>query len=142
MPVEAVRIVRRNEYRERPADQLVPIHPEQRTGPQVGLHNPAMLIQREMADRGKFVEFHILVTKAVTHRCNLRLGTAELVVLHFQLDLVNLQLVYEMLHVLARHRRNVALGRQKPRFRLPAELRHLRRFARFLGHHIARFKPG
>ena len=81
-----------------------------------------MRIQREMAGRGKIVEIHI----AVTGRFELHLGPAQLIVLHLQLDLMDLQLVHELLHILDRHGRDVALGRPQQLFRLPAELRDLR----------------
>ena len=73
-----------------------------------------MRIQREMAGRGKIVEIHI----AVAGYLEFHLGPTQLVVLHLQLDLMNLQLVHQLLHVLDRHSRDVTACGAQPRFRL------------------------
>jgi hypothetical protein len=59
-----------------------------------------------MAGRGKVVEIHI----AVADRFKLPLSPAELVVLHFQLDLIDLEFMHQLVHVLGGHGRDVALG--------------------------------
>ena len=77
MPVKRTLITRCNEARERLSDQLPPVDAEQFSGPQIGLHNLALGIQREMAGRGKIVEVHI----AVTGRFELQLSPTEFVIL-------------------------------------------------------------
>src|SRR6266850_1919569 len=86
-----------------------------------------------MAGRGKFIEIHIAVARCF----ELHLGPAELIVLHLQLDLMDLQLMHQLLHVLDRHGRDVALGRPEPRFRLPKEFYWYHGFTFLLGSAIA-----
>ena len=86
MPVKDVLIIPCNEAGEGLADQLPPVDAEQRRGPQIGLHNRAGQVQREMAGGGKIVEVRI----PVTHRFKFHLAPTKLVVLHLQLDLVYL----------------------------------------------------
>ena len=81
------------------SDQLLPGEAEYRPNPQIGFHNRAVRIHRKMADRGKIIEVHI----AVARRFELQLGPAELVVLHLQLDLVDLQLMHHALNFLRGH---------------------------------------
>jgi hypothetical protein len=57
----------------RRALKTMPIDVEQGPGPQIGLHNRAVCIQRELADRGKIVEIHV----AVARRFKLHLGPAQ-----------------------------------------------------------------
>ena len=75
MLLEPMLINRRDKSLERLSYQLVPIRAEQRRGPQIGLQNLPVRIQREMADRGKIVEFHIAVTGCFAFQ----LSPAELV---------------------------------------------------------------
>jgi hypothetical protein len=75
----------------------------------------------EMAGRGNRKDPH-----SVARHFELYLGPTEFVILHFQLDLMNLQLVHQLLHVLARHARNVMARSTQPLFRLPAEWSVLR----------------
>jgi hypothetical protein len=79
IPVKRVRIRRGNESDEWLSYQLVPGDPQQRPGPQIGLHDLALHIQREIARRGKVVEIHI----TIAGRFEFHLGPAEFVVLHF-----------------------------------------------------------
>ena len=85
-----------------------------------------------MGCRGKIIEIQIAVTRGF----ELQLCPTEFVVLHLQLDLMDLQFVHELLHVHDRHGRHVAFGRLEQCIRLRAKCRTLLGFARFLGHHI------
>jgi hypothetical protein len=67
-------------------DQLIPIDTEQRPGPQIGFHNHALRIQREMTGWGKLVKFHV----SVARRFEFCPRSAELVVPHFQFNLMGL----------------------------------------------------
>jgi hypothetical protein len=68
----------------------------------------------------------IAIHKAVTRLFELHLDPAQLLVLHLQLDLMQLQLMHQPLHIVDRHGRDVAARGAQPRFRLPAELGEFR----------------
>ena len=130
MPMERGLMTRCHHSRERLSDQRPPVDAEQGPGPQIGLLNRALSIQREVAGRGKIVEIHITIAR----RFECQLSPAQLLVLHLQLDLMDLQLLHELLHVLDRHGGHVAISRPEEFLRLSAKRRGLRGSVWFLGH--------
>src|SRR5262245_13899148 len=130
MPTEGILMIPRDDANERVSDQLFSTHPHEDPRPHIGLYNLALCIQREMAGRGKIVEVEITVAR----RFKLDLGPAQLVVLHVELDLVNLYFVHERLHIIDRHGRDVTPCRLEHFLSLLSEpLRFLQRVW-FLGH--------
>ena len=81
---------------ERLAHQFAARHPQQAGRLQVDLQNFAALAQREVAHGRQVIQ--ILIARALFVQQHL--GAAQLVVLHFQLDLKDLQLVQGSLHCL------------------------------------------
>ena len=57
VPVKAICIVRCNEPPQRATHYILPAQTQQCAGPQICLHNLTLRIQREIAERGKVVEF-------------------------------------------------------------------------------------
>jgi hypothetical protein len=107
---------RRGQVRVRPPS---PLHPQQLGGGQVHLGDPPLAGQRGIADRGEVAGGDIAVAGLLQGL----LRHAQILVLEFHLDLVDLQLIDELLGL--RGREGVALrGTQgpDPRLRLPASV--------------------
>jgi len=83
------------------------------------LPDQAVRIKGEITDRGKVIQFKILIPR----KLNLRLGTAHFFILHLQLDPVNLKFMDEP-HRLFRVPGWMRGGRLRPQqlFYLPAQL--------------------
>ena len=71
--------------------ELPAVDAEERRGGQVGILDPAGGVDREVADRGEVVEIQV----AIPGVCEIGLGALQLLVLHLQLDLMDLELVQE-----------------------------------------------
>jgi hypothetical protein len=67
-----------------------------------------------MAGRGKIIELHV----AITGSFEFQLSTAELLVLHVQLDLADLQFMREVLYPRDWHGRDILFGHPQQLLRL------------------------
>ncbi len=105
-PVEPIHVIDRNVFGEGPADEVPAFGAEERCRSQVASDNLAARLDGEVPDGRKLVEVRV----AFGAEGQLYLGPAELLVLHLELDLVYLQLVYEPQHVVLARFRSPAFG--------------------------------
>ena len=106
-----------------PTRQPGTIHPQQARAGQINLMDRPVAAKGHVAHGGKIVELRV----ALKPRLHLRPRLAQLLVLHLQLDLVDLQFVEEPLRSgLCRGRSAFRRSRTQPRFRLPAQFSRIR----------------
>jgi hypothetical protein len=74
-------------------------------------------VERDVSDGGEFVEIRVTIVSTG----EFGLGIAQLLVLKFQLDLVNLQFTEEAVNIVSRHPGNVGSRNTQPLFGLLAE---------------------
>ncbi len=89
MKIPDILVLAVNETAEHPTAKCGALPPEQCGGSQIRLRNSAFFIDGELGRRRKIVQMH----KAVSGFFKLGLYASQLIVLHFELDLVNAQLV-------------------------------------------------
>ena len=112
-----------DETPETPTPQPRTIHPQQARAGQINLMDRPVTSEGHVAHGGKIVELRV----ALQPRLHLRPRLAQLLVLHLQLDLVDLQFVEEPLRSgLCRGRGAFRRSRTQPRFRLPAQFSRIR----------------
>ena len=115
--VPSVRVAQRDVSHEGMPEETLSIHAEPRRRVQVRCDDAALLVEGEVADRGEVVEIHVLLVRLL----DLVLIAAQLLVLHLQLDLMDLELVQEIGGGLA-HRSGLG-AESKSRLRLRPQLR-------------------
>ena len=91
MQIVDILVIGVDEACQRPTDQLRPVYAEPCGGREVGLLDPAVGIEREVAYRGKVVE----VGESSARGFQALAGPLQLVVLHLEFDLVDFQLVQQ-----------------------------------------------
>jgi hypothetical protein len=90
---KALRLVELHQADERSADDVLAVATEQSRGRQVQLLHDAQRVEGAVGDRRKVVQVGVAIARLL----ELALRLAQLAVLHFQLDLVNLEIVQQPL---------------------------------------------
>jgi hypothetical protein len=86
VPLKYLRTFWRDKLPQWAMDHIFSVQAEQRAGSQVRLYNLALQIQCEVAEWGEVEEFRI----AIARFFEFNLSPSELVILHFQFDLMDL----------------------------------------------------
>ena len=96
--VQLILVRRADEVMKSFADQALSVCVQQHRGGQIRFEDHAGLVQRQIADRGKVVQIDV----TVSGRFEFELDSPELLILHLQLDLVHLKLVYQLSKICGR----------------------------------------
>ena len=98
---------------------MTPVGAQHPGGGQIRFHNHSMTVQRQIANRRKIIQRTIPVSR----RFELLLRPAQLLILHLQFDLIDLQLVHQPLDILHGHVANFLTG--TPQKRLGSLAQHV-----------------